>query len=80
MTEPKFLAEFQRFKHLGNEIRNNEANKIELHHMRTKSDYEIPLAGRGAGTHMDSGCSADESAASPEAQTKQHQCGDNDSR
>ena len=48
--------------------------------MRTKSDYEIPLAGRGAGTHMDSGCSADESAASPEAQTKQHQCGDNDSR
>ena len=27
-----------------------------------------------------SGYSADESAASPEAQTKQHQCGDDDSR
>lgn len=29
---------------------------------------------------MDSGCSADRSAASPEAQTKQHQCGDDDGR
>ena len=47
---------------------------IQLHYTLSQSADEGPDPVKG------SGYSADESAASPEAQTKQHQCGDDDSR